>query len=76
MFIAQKLDPVSEGSALNGIGARFEPVLGVLLFLALIATALLIVATVALGHGDGAGLVHRLDDLLPADLRLWSGFTA
>jgi len=55
------------------------PVLGVLLFLCALA-ALLALDLIAVGsapdHAGLGGVLQQLGDLLPADPRMWSEFTA
>lgn len=74
MMIARNLD--------SGLGDqdRTLPILmGLLLFLWLTAAALaltLVGVSFAPEHAGASASAHQLEDLLPADPALWSGFTA
>ena len=81
-------DPMTEGAmiltrimSLAGTTetAGYGPVLGVLLFLWALGAGLalgLIAVSFAPDHASLGGSLHQLNDLLPADPRLWSEFTA
>ncbi len=78
MLLIHKLDaPLDQAAGREGesAGSAFAPVLGLLLFLWLLSGALLAVVIFTPQQGSGATL-PQLENLLPADQHLWSGFAA
>lgn len=74
MTIARNLD-----SGLDDQERTLPVLIGLLLFLWLTAAALaltLIAVSFAPGHAGAGAAAHQLEDLLPPDRALWSGFTA
>lgn len=58
--------------------ARYAPLIGLLLFLWVLAAGLalgLVAVTFAPDHAGLSDTLHQLNDLLPADPWLWSQFT-